>query len=411
MHFQTYSFARLAWVSLYDTTPADVSMLLFLTLLSLVAPVALAQSPYDLKNVLLNPKKSPGEGFQGPTIPLDVSHLRNNKGFGISPGDANFDGNHFGYPGQEMPPSQLSLGGVNFDFAQIGDSDSVLAQGQSVDVPKGRYIGVQALVAADLGIVEGTFEMSYDDGSTSTSTSMQTLAGMGTEIMWCDIGGTNLTPEFAAAWFNQACSEGRQVVMNNRCAVPGDCDTPEYTTYTAVKGRKWESSRGMDPHSYGYNRATPASGYMNSTTVVHSIVDVASKNGNYLLDVGPTAEGEIIQAEQDNLRDAGLWLRDHAEAVYNTTYWYVTPREGFLRFTQNDQAFYISVLETVNETLTTHSPVPFMDGDKVGVVGGNNSGTVVPATLQQDGSLSLNAVKTGDRLAWVFKIPFDEGSA
>lgn len=46
---------------------------------------------------------------------------------------------------------------------------------------------------------------------------MLTLADMGTEIMWCDIGGPNLTAEFAAEYFNTNAQQGRQVVMDNRC--------------------------------------------------------------------------------------------------------------------------------------------------------------------------------------------------
>jgi alpha-L-fucosidase len=62
---------------------------------------------------------------------------------------------------------------------------------------------------------------------------MQTLANMGTEIMWCDIGGPNLTAEFAADWFNKAGAIGRQVVIDSRCGLPGDFDTPEYARYSA----------------------------------------------------------------------------------------------------------------------------------------------------------------------------------
>lgn len=60
--------------------------------------------------------------------------------------------------------------------------------------------------------------------------SMLTLASMDTEIMWCDIGGPNMTLEFASAWFNNVSLSNRQVTMNSRCGLPGDFDTPEYAT-------------------------------------------------------------------------------------------------------------------------------------------------------------------------------------
>jgi alpha-L-fucosidase len=62
--------------------------------------------------------------------------------------------------------------------------------------------------------------------------------------MWCDIGGPNLTAEFAAQWYNEAAAQNRQVTMNNRCGLPGDFDTPEYATLSATQQRKWESNAG-----------------------------------------------------------------------------------------------------------------------------------------------------------------------
>lgn len=52
--------------------------------------------------------------------------------------------------------------------------------------------------------------------------------------------------------------------------------------------------------------------------LVFKLVDVVSKGGNYLLNVGPTAEGVIPQPSQDNLRAVGEWLKMNGEAVYGT---------------------------------------------------------------------------------------------
>lgn len=111
--------------------------------------------------------------------------------------------------------------------------------------------------------------------------------------------------------------------MNNRCGVAAsaDFDTPEYATYSTVSERKWESNLGMDPYSYGYNRATPASAYMNATTLIHSLVDMVSKNGNLLLDIGPKADGTIDTTEVAALLEAGIWIKENAESIFNTTYW------------------------------------------------------------------------------------------
>jgi alpha-L-fucosidase len=135
-----------------------------------------------------------------------------------------------------------------------------------------------------------------------------------------------------------------------------------------------------DPFSYGYNRATPTSGYINASSIVTSLIDIVSKNGNLLLDIGPQANGSILEVEQRNLRDAGTWIKDHAEAIFNTTFWFVTPEEGpNVRFTTIMDAFYILVLAKPNATLAIEAPVPWVEDDEVRVVGGNMSGNVVPS--------------------------------
>lgn len=240
---------------------------------------------------------------------------------------------------------------------------------------------------------------------------MNALADMGTEMMWCDIGGPNMTTEFASSWFNRVAEEqNRQVVMNARCGLPGDFDTPEYAKYPGVQVRKWESNLGMDPFSYGYNRATPAASYMNASQIVTSLVDIVSKNGNFLLDVGPQANGTIIDVEQRNLRQAGTWIKAHGEAIFNTTYWFVTPEEGDdIRFTTTPEAFYISVLSKPSATITLTSPIPWVAGDKVTIVGGSKNGRVVPSQQLADGSIQLSIsaeVAEADHYAWVFKITY-----
>jgi alpha-L-fucosidase len=165
----------------------------------------------------------------------------------------------------------------------------------------------------------------------------------------------------------------------------------------------------MDPYSYGYNAATPVSAYINATTIVHSLVDIVSKNGNFLLDVGPTANGTIIEVEQRNLREAGRWIKSHGEAIFNTTYWGVTPQEGAdVRFTTTLDAFYILVMSKPNGTLVLESPVPWIEGDDVKVVGGSKAGTVVPSG-RQNGSVVIDVgeeVADADEYTWVFKIEY-----
>lgn len=79
-----------------------------------------------------------------------------------------------------------------------------------------------------------------------------------------------------------------------------------------------------------------------------------------------------------------------------------------MRFTHTLDAFYITTLYAPNDTLILTSPVPYIHGDEVTVVGGNMSGTIVPSELS-NGSLTLTIsedVRDADEYAWVFKISY-----
>jgi alpha-L-fucosidase len=103
---------------------------------------------------------------------------------------------------------------------------------------------------------------------------------------------------------------------------------------------------------------------MNASSIVTTLIDIVSKNGNLILDIGPTGNGSILQVEKDNLLSAGTWIRSHGEAIYNTTYWYVAPGEGdSMRFTQTLDAFYIHILKVPEYTVVINSPVPYVAGD------------------------------------------------
>jgi alpha-L-fucosidase len=80
-----------------------------------------------------------------------------------------------------------------------------------------------------------------------------------------------------------------------------------------VEGRAWEVPATIN-HTWGYR--TDDHDWKSPGQITFKLIDIVSKGGNYLLNVGPTAEGIIPQVSQDILRTVGRWLQTNGEAVY-----------------------------------------------------------------------------------------------
>ena len=127
-------------------------------------PVALAQG-----GLVINPRNAQ-DGSSATSLPIDLSGLVNNRGFAMTPGDADFDGLHSGYPAQYLPSSNLTYSGVNYIFPQYQQSgnDNVLAQGQVLTPPQDRYFSVHMLAAAESAIATGFINATYADNTTTS---------------------------------------------------------------------------------------------------------------------------------------------------------------------------------------------------------------------------------------------------
>ena len=108
------------------------------------------------------------------------------------------------------------------------------------------------------------------------------------------------------------------IIHNNRLGggYHGDTETPEqFIPATGFPGRDWETCMTMNDtwgfKSYDHN-------WKPLSTLITNLVDIVSKGGNYLLNVGPTAEGEIPAESIKLLKEVGAWMKVNGESIYGT---------------------------------------------------------------------------------------------
>jgi alpha-L-fucosidase len=124
------------------------------------------------------------------------------------------------------------------------------------------------------------------------------------------------------AWlFNESpCKD--EVVVDDRWGKDtrhkhGTYFTTEYGAGLKDAAHPWEENRGMG-HSYGYNRAENIDDYKSARELILVLIDLVSRGGNFLLDIGPTGDGRIPVIMQDRLIQIGNWLKVNGEAIYGT---------------------------------------------------------------------------------------------
>ena len=106
------------------------------------------------------------------------------------------------------------------------------------------------------------------------------------------------------------------IIWNNRLGggYKGDTDTPEQTIpATGIPGRDWETCMTIND-TWGYKSYDK--NWKSTETLVRNLVDIASKGGNYLLNVGPTAQGEFPPEIVERLKEIGQWMAVNSEAIY-----------------------------------------------------------------------------------------------
>jgi len=138
--------------------------------------------------------------------------------------------------------------------------------------------------------------------------------------------------EFLAWLYNQAPNKN-EVIVNDRWQPKrgehGGYFTSEYNDQVAKMNAEhpWEENRGMG-QSYGFNRAENIDDHNSSEKLIQQLIDIVSRGGNLLLNIGPAADGTIPVIMQQRLVDIGDWLHINGEAIYDTRPWLNQPTQN-----------------------------------------------------------------------------------
>jgi alpha-L-fucosidase len=166
------------------------------------------------------------------------------------------------------------------------------------------------------------------------------------------------SPELLAWLFNESPVKD-EVVINDRWGSDsrhkhGGYWTTEYTPGMSGMDHPWEESRGMG-FSYGYNRAERLEHYRSGRELVVMLVDLVSRGGNLLLDIGPGADGTIPVVMEERLVQIGDWLKVNGEAIYGTRPWTSTRQwsRGEVPATDYDKEY-----EAAYDVMTLVAPPP-----------------------------------------------------
>ena len=133
-----------------------------------------------------------------------------------------------------------------------------------------------------------------------------------------------------------------QLIVNDRANGSGDFGTPEQSIPASGLNRDWETCMTINGN-WGFSANDHK--FKSTSDLLHNLMDIASKGGNYLLNVGPTDEGIIPAPEVERLKEMGDWLKTNGESLYGTTAGPFKKQLAWGRATQKPGKLFLTVFD------------------------------------------------------------------
>ncbi len=129
--------------------------------------------------------------------------------------------------------------------------------------------------------------------------------------------------KFAAYYYNRADEWGEEVAINYKLdayAYETAVFDVERGQLSGIRPQLWQTDTATAKNSWGY---TENNEFKDPTDILCDMIDIVSKNGCLLLNVGPKADGTITKEDADILRHIGAWLKVNGESIYGTSFFKV----------------------------------------------------------------------------------------
>jgi len=212
-------------------------------------------------------------------------------------------------------------------------------------------------------------------------------------------------------WIRFADANDIQVAMNNRCGALPQFDTPEYAKFSSIQTQKWESSESVDPYSYGYNRYTRDEHYRSPKYLITTLIDIVSKNGNYLLNIGPDGDGVVPPPVVQRLKAIGKWLAHSGDCIFDTDYFFSGAEFKSLRFTRTRKTFCVIAIERPRHgRVIVDTPVPVLGNDTIRLLGAGKEGSNLKWSKHNHYGIAIEVpdhVLDKVEHAWAFQIKYN----